>query len=527
MDTSMDDRSRGTSTVRRVQECTLAALLLVGSAHVAHASIVQPLSPTELSAGAERIAIGTITEVATRWSADHTRLESVVTLATDDGDALTIVQPGGELGDVRQVVVGMPSYRVGARARYFLRHNLDGATWRVFGWSQGQWPERVVAGTRIYVPGPHPDGAAFTTNGMVWPAARMPVPYLINNVGSDDLSLVQIRSAVTAAFQSWQDVPCASITYRDAGDTTLGVAVDGQNVILFIESGWIYGAEAAGATALTIVDGMQTADVAMNGQNFHWALGPSGALAASGTFDLQGVLTHELGHFSGLGHTMSSHDTMYYSWTPWVGQRTPSLDDKLGLCSIYPVAGDECTDSTGCASGETCATTAAGRLCSAPAATIGTACNYDAVECNDFCLFTAADLSTGYCSRFCASDADCPLTHHCAPASAGTMTVMVCFAGAQPLPIDAGTGACTVDQECPSGEYCGAASACTLDCRSEADCPGQSTCDPHGRCDAAPSSDHGGCGCGTAPRDASIIGVLIAGLLLRRRRKERSRPLAS
>ena len=163
-----------------------------------------------------------------------------------------------------------------------------------------------------------------------------------------------------------------------------------------------------------------------------------GSLVASDTFDLQGVLTHELGHFSGLGHTMSAHDTMYYTWTPWRNQRTPSLDDKLGLCSIYPVAGDECSGaSTGCAAGDTCTATASGRLCEHPADPIGAPCNYDNVECANFCLFTSADLSTGYCSKFCDTNAECPLTHHCGPAMAGTMPVNVCFAGAQPLPIDA------------------------------------------------------------------------------------------
>ncbi|MCE9573208.1 MAG: matrixin family metalloprotease [Deltaproteobacteria bacterium] len=497
-----------------------AVVAVVAFGSTARASSVQPLSPAQLADGAERVVSATVTDLRSRWSADHTRHETVVALATHDGDALTLVQPGGELGGVRQIVVGMPDYRRGERARFYLRHNADGTTWRVYGWAQGKWPERVIAGAPVYLPGPLADTAAFATNGMVWPAARMPVPYLLNQIGSDDLSLAQIRDAVHAAFGAWQDVPCAALSFTDAGDTDLGVAIDGQNVILFIESGWIYGAEAAGATALTIIDGQQTADVAINGENYHWAIGPSGALAAGGTLDLQGVLTHELGHFSGLGHTMSAHDTMYYSWTPWAGQRTPSLDDKLGLCAIYSVAGDECASDPDCGAGATCATTASGKLCDRPADPIGAPCDYDLVECGDFCLFTKADLSTGYCSRFCASNADCPPTHHCAAASAGSNTVLVCFAGAQPAP-DAAIGGCTLDDQCPAGQYCGGEGACTLDCRTANDCGGAATCDPRGRC-ATGGGDTGCCGAGGGASGALLAIAMIALRPRRQRAVKRS-----
>jgi hypothetical protein len=353
---------------------------------------------------------------------------------------------------------------------------------------------------------------------MVWPAARMPVPYLINTAGSDDLTLPEITATIHAAFDSWQDVPCASITYQDAGPTTLGVAVDGQNAILFIESGWIYGAEAAGATALTIVDGMQTADVAMNGQHFRWAIGPAGALATQ-TLDLQGVLTHELGHFSGLGHTQRAHDTMYFSWTPWSGQRTPSADDQEGLCSIYPMAGDSCaSDGTGCPTGQACVTTPRGRLCDTAIDPVGTPCNYDRVECGDFCLFTAANLSTGYCSRFCDTNADCPPTHHCDAASAGGMPVRVCFVGPPPPPPDA-AGSCAIDDHCPSGEYCGAMSACTLDCRSDRDCPRDERCDDRGRCVVtAPQPDDGGC-CSHQRRPDALAALLVLFAVAKPRRR--------
>lgn len=503
------------------------ALVALGHAPMADGSTVRRLSPAALADGADLVVTARVASVTSRWAADRRGLETVVELEPDDParPALTIVQPGGELGGARQLVVGMPTYQVGERARFHLRANPDGATWRVYGWSQGVWPELVIAGARLYLPGTAPTPpadavAAFTTNGMVWPEAAMPVPYLVHQAGSDDLSFAEVEAAIAAAFAAWQAVPCSRLRFTHAGTTDLGVAVDGQNVILFIEDGWIYGREAAGATSLWILDGEQTADVAMNGQHYRWAIGPPGSAFTAGTLDLQGVLTHELGHFSGLGHTSSAHDTMYYSWTPWPGQRTPSRDDKLGLCSLYPQAGDECTPpSTGCADGETCEPTAAGRLCDSPADPIGAACNHDRIECADFCLFTAADLSNGYCSRFCADDRDCPLTHHCDEASAGSDTVKVCFAGAQPPPPDAAVE-CVDDEGCPTGEYCSTMGACTLACRSDDDCAGAAACDDRGRCQPGGA---GGC-CGASPPGASLgLGGLVAALLARRRRRAPAR----
>ena len=190
------------------------------------------------------------------------------------------------------------------------------------------------------------------------------------------------------------------------------------------------------------------------------------------------------------------------------------------------MAGDECSGaSTGCASGDTCTATASGRLCEHPADPIGAPCNYDHVECNDFCLFTVADLSNGYCSKFCDGNADCPLTHHCDAAMAGSQTVKVCFAGAQPLPVDAAPE-CANDDGCGGGEYCSTMGTCTLDCRVASDCGPMSVCDPHGRCQ--PGSDDGGGCCGTSrgaggPATAS----LLVALLLRRRRSRSQRPRCS
>lgn len=509
------------------------ALLLCGPA--ARASVIEPLSPVELFAGADAVVEGRVLSVETRWNASGTGVETRVDFAVArrlqgmTPDVVTLVQPGGQVREGRHVVVGMPSWVEGEEARLFLRRlpEPSGAhRYRVYGWQQGKWTKTANDDVARFVPdSARPEGVAgvhgFATNGMRWPPQKIPVGYKVHSAGSDDIALDDVELAVAAGFATWQEVPCASLAFEYAGETSLGVAVDQENVILFLESGWLYGEEAAGATSLWIpVEGEQTADIALNGQHFAWAVGPASA-AGTTTMDLQGVLTHEMGHFSGLGHTQRAYDTMYYSWKPWPGQRTLSVDDKLGLCSLYPVPGDECVTSEDCSAGESCEPYDLGTLCAGQPAPVGTACSYAEVECDAFCLFTATDLSTGYCSRFCESDSDCPSTHRCASASAGGSEVRVCFArppadggaipdDAGPSPIDAGTldaGGC----RCAPGSYCDEASGrCTFDCRDDADCGVDRSCDEDGRCLA--EAPPGGCGCASA-RSTPVEGLLALFLL--------------
>jgi hypothetical protein len=492
------------------------ALAVVLAAAPARGSTVMPLSPAQLAAGADRVVEATVVARSVSWNKQHTGFETHATLAVTrslqglDEPMLEVVVPGGELGDARQIVIGMPSVGLGERARWFLKSRGDG-TFRVYGWAQGKWPVHVANGVETFASAPveaehDPRVAEFTTNGMVWPANKVPVQYLINSTGSDDLALSDVTAAVDAAFATWQAVPCASIAYQDAGTTTLRDAVDGINVILFTESGWTYGAEAAAATSVYIIPGMQTADINVNGQDWTWAVGPPGSAINNHTLDLQAVLTHETGHFSGLNHTMRAYDTMYYSWKPWQDQRHLSIDDKQGLCSIYPTTGDECPPA--CAANETCTSYASGTLCTGMPDPVGTPCNFDHVACDSFCLFTALDLSSGYCSRFCTTNQDCPLTHHCGAASAGSQQVMVCLLGAQPI-----QNPCNVDTDCATGQYCNGTS-CTFDCRADTDCASGAACDDRGRCTMVPVTAGGG-GC-QSTRAPGLL-VLLALLLTRRR----------
>ncbi len=502
---------------------SLIALACLAMPAIASATTIVELGPAALEAGADRIVEGRVIASASRWNADHTLIETIATLSIErtrkgaSATTIDVVVPGGTVGNARQIVFGTPSVGVGEHARWFLAGRGDGS-YRVYGWAQGKWPARGRSSIE-FVRDPiaaERDTLRFATNGMVWPASEIPVRYLIQTTGSEDLSLDRVIAAFDGAFDTWGRVATAGLSFQNAGMTSLGLdSDDDTNVMLFIESGWPFGAEAAAATSLVIIDGQQTADIAVNGQHFRWAVAPVGAAINGNTLDLQAVMTHEIGHFSGLGHTDRSYDTMYFSWKPWPGQRSLSIDDKRGLTSLYPSTGDECAITATCdlANGETCQQFAEGTLCGGEPEPVGTPCNYDRVECDAFCLFTAADLSAGYCSQYCEVDTDCPLTHHCDSATAGSTSVKVCFDGAQSPP----PPPCS-DETCSAGEFCDAdTGACTFECRSSADCGSGLACSENGRCVEA----DGGCSVSERSPAAWLVGLWLACLLARRRATSR------
>ncbi len=504
---------------------TVTIAIAVGSPPAAIASLVRELNPEQLASGADLIVEGEVVAIDSAWNRDHTGFESRIRVRVDNvvnGDPVTsidIVQPGGSIDGARHIIVGMAEFVVGEQARLYLRHHRRAAnSYRVYGWSQGKWPGREVAGTMVYTP-PHLAAAnkeAVPPNGLVWRPEQMPVKFLVNRAGSDDMSPGDALAAILASFSTWQAVPCSTLGYNWDGATDLGMAVDGTNVITFIESDWLYGSEAAAAASMYITaTSPPTADVAFNGEFFTWAISPPGA-AVPDTQDIQGVLTHELGHFSGLTHGFSAIDTMYYSWRPWQSQRSLSANDKLGLCSIYPQEADECSDAADCPDDESCESYALGTLCTAHPDPIGAPCNRERVECDSFCLFTSYSLATGYCSMFC-DEADCPPGFHCDDASAGGTPVMVCFEG-DPPSLDAGpSSGCTTVTDCPAGQYCDEHGACAYDCIEDFDCDsGDLVCNDHGQC--IDSDGGGGCGCRAAHAPASaLLLVLVLAALLRRR----------
>ena len=109
--------------------------------------------------------------------------------------------------------------------------------------------------------------------------------------------------AVRRSFSTWQDVPTADIAFRE-------VARGGDITVSFLAQ-WPreFGPDAAGVTITQRARGViSSAEVSINEANFDWST--SGDPART---DIEGVVTHEVGHALGLGHSRVRAATMYWS----------------------------------------------------------------------------------------------------------------------------------------------------------------------------------------------------------------------
>ncbi|MGY8734367.1 MAG: IPT/TIG domain-containing protein, partial [Pirellulales bacterium] len=148
--------------------------------------------------------------------------------------------------------------------------------------------------------------------------------------------------AIEHAFQSWTDVSGSSINLVRGADTASGSTAGSGHTITFDEtnsSGFF--PSGSGIVAITpinymLADGRITdADILFNGSQFTFSTNQT-----SGTFDVQDILTHEVGHFIGLDHSPVVSGTMwpYVSQTQWL-HRSLSPDDAAGAVAVATRSG--------------------------------------------------------------------------------------------------------------------------------------------------------------------------------------------
>jgi hypothetical protein len=159
-----------------------------------------------------------------------------------------------------------------------------------------------------------------------------------------------LREAIEKSFQAWANVPCpgggvASITFVPDEDVSCKQQEFNQdgpnaNIIIFRDTDFRY-TDVDNTLAKTTVTydtatgEIKDADIEINTTYNEFSLDDDpGTL-----YDLQAVMTHEVGHFIGINHTQTSHPeaTMFSRYAPGdTKQRDLSPDDVEAVCAAYP-----------------------------------------------------------------------------------------------------------------------------------------------------------------------------------------------
>lgn len=128
-------------------------------------------------------------------------------------------------------------------------------------------------------------------------------------------------------------VECSEVRYNRDGPN--------QNLVVFRERSWPYADESSTLALTTVTFTAESgeifdADIEINATNGQLSVADP---VPSREFDLESVVTHEVGHFFGLAHATDSNATMFARYEPGTSSlRSLTADDVAGLCAMYPDA---------------------------------------------------------------------------------------------------------------------------------------------------------------------------------------------
>jgi hypothetical protein len=147
---------------------SVIAVAAVAAPRTGSASLVVALDLQTMVSRADNVAVVDVVSVTAAWDERHEQILSTITLsvveswkgAAAPATRLTVVQPGGAVGDIVQTVHGMTRFSPGERAVVFLQGAAERA--HVVGMAQGKrLVRRDTTSGRFLVYAPDRAGAMF------------------------------------------------------------------------------------------------------------------------------------------------------------------------------------------------------------------------------------------------------------------------------------------------------------------------------------------------------------------------------
>ncbi len=198
------------------------------------------------------------------------------------------------------------------------------------------------------------DGCKTSGHPLYW--ASLCVGFSLQREGTAHIPFDEVERVVAESFVAWSDLDCgggtASIMFQQLASVACHKAEynpDGANanIILFQDNRWDYSGIDNNLAKTTVSYNADTgqildADIELNHAFNEYTTGDEDVI-----YDLQSILTHEIGHLLGLDHTLNSFATMFSGYQEGsIEPRTLDDDDIAGLCAIYPPGRPGVCDST-------------------------------------------------------------------------------------------------------------------------------------------------------------------------------------
>jgi len=187
------------------------------------------------------------------------------------------------------------------------------------------------------------EGCKTTGHPLAWPS--LCAGFSVQAEGTVNLPFDDVRGVIEKAFLTWSGLACktgaASIAFSETPQVACHAVEynpSGMNadVILFQDTKWPH-PDVSDALAKTTVSfdvntgAILDADVEVNSAYNDLTLDDGTVV-----YDLQSILTHEIGHFIGLDHSLVVGATMNASYDEGTLRRTLAADDVAGACQAYP-----------------------------------------------------------------------------------------------------------------------------------------------------------------------------------------------